>query len=65
MTIILNGAKLECSGRTLSEALIELGYAGATVATAVNGRFVPARDRAATILSDDDAIEIIAPMQGG
>lgn len=65
MTIILNGAKLECSGRTLSEALDELGYTGTTVATAVNGRFVSVRDRSETVLNDDDAIEVIAPMQGG
>ena len=49
----------------LAEALAELGYAGAVVATAVNEAFVPAAVRAQTVLVDGDRLEILAPMQGG
>lgn len=49
----------------LAEALDELGYGGATVATALNGSFVPAPQRAATALSAGDRLEVVAPRQGG
>jgi sulfur carrier protein len=42
-----------------------MGYAGATVATARNGDFVPAKLRATTVLMADDTIEIVSPRQGG
>jgi sulfur carrier protein len=65
MTLLLNGAPQDIAGKTLAEALAELGYAGRIVATAVNGEFVPARKRAETALKDGDRIEVVAPMQGG
>ncbi|MBD3844732.1 sulfur carrier protein [Bosea sp. OAE752] len=65
MTLLLNGAPQDIAGKTLAEALAELGYAGRIVATAVNGEFVPARKRAETALNDGDRIEVVAPMQGG
>lgn len=65
MTLLLNGAPQEIVATTLAEALAELGYAGRIVATAVNGDFVPARNRAATALNEGDRIEVVAPMQGG
>jgi len=42
-----------------------LGYRQAAVATAVNGVFVPADAREELLLADGDALEILAPMQGG
>jgi sulfur carrier protein len=65
MTIILNGEKREVAARVLADALIELGYGSACVATAVNGSFVTAGRRASTTLSAGDAIEVVAPRQGG
>jgi sulfur carrier protein len=65
MTIIVNGAELDVAASTLAEALDRLGYAAAVVATALNGRFVPATARLATRLCEGDEIEIVAPMQGG
>ena len=65
MKITVNGAPAEVSATTLSEALNELGYAQARVATAVNERFVPGGARAATELSVGDRLEILAPRQGG
>lgn len=65
MRILINGASRDIRAGDLSGALEELGYAGAVVATAVNGEFVPAADRPAARLADGDRIEVLAPMQGG
>ena len=65
MNLIVNGAEHDLAAATLAEALDRLDYAGRVVATALNGRFVPARLRATTALAEGDAIEILAPLQGG
>ena len=65
MKITLNGEAVEISGRTLADALTELGYAGQQVATAVNAEFVPRARRAALALSAGDRIEVVTPRQGG
>lgn len=80
MKILLNGAwrELAAAGAldsvperapaappTLDALLLAWGYGGATVATAVNGEFVPAPARRQTRLQDGDRVEVLAPMQGG
>ena len=65
MRLIVNGAEQEVAAETLAAALEALDYAGAVVATALNGEFVPARARAETRLCDGDRVEILAPRQGG
>ncbi|KZY30426.1 thiamine biosynthesis protein ThiS [Roseovarius sp. HI0049] len=65
MKITVNGAPAEVTATTLSEALHELGYAQARVATAVNEQFVPGAARTGTALSEGDRLEILAPRQGG
>jgi len=65
MRILVNGASREVGAADLAAALEELGYAGAVIATAVNGEFVPAADRQASRLTEGDRIEVLAPMQGG
>ena len=65
MKIILNGDAREVHTVSLSAALDELGFGGAVVATAVNGEFVAANARAAMLLAEGDALEVLAPMQGG
>jgi sulfur carrier protein len=65
MRILVNGASREIRAADLPGALEELGYAGAVVATAVNGEFVPATDRQSAHLADGDQLEVLAPMQGG
>lgn len=65
MRILVNGASREIRAADLSGALEELGYAGAAVATAINGEFVPAAERQGAGLTDGDRIEVLAPMQGG
>jgi sulfur carrier protein len=49
----------------LHALLCAMQLSEATVATAVNGRFVPASARASTPLHAGDAVEVLAPMQGG
>ncbi|MEH7829994.1 sulfur carrier protein ThiS [Gemmobacter denitrificans] len=65
MKIEVNGEGRAVVGQTLAEALAELGWGAARVATAVNGEFVPKTMRAGLILKDGDRLEVLAPMQGG
>ncbi len=65
MIIICNGTKHEVSNLILSQILIELGYGQLMIATALNGRFVPARKRASVVLKEGDTLEVVAPRQGG
>ncbi|MGH6817080.1 MAG: sulfur carrier protein ThiS [Hyphomicrobiaceae bacterium] len=63
--IILNGEITETSARTLAELIEDIGYAGARIATALNGVFVAAHARAESLLRGGDEVEIVAPRQGG
>lgn len=65
MTYIVNGVPEQATSPNLADLLIELGYADAVVATAVNQQFVPVARRAGYMLAKGDQIEILAPMQGG
>ncbi len=65
VSIDLNGEPTATETATLADLLDEKGYNGAVVATALNGTFLPKGLRAATPLSDGDAVEVVAPMQGG
>jgi sulfur carrier protein len=63
--ITLNGARTETPARTLADLVAGCGFAETQVATALNGDFVARGARAATLLSEGDAVEIVAPRQGG
>ncbi len=65
MRISVNGKSRDVDAATLAALLIEFDYGSATVATAVNRSFVRAADRAATVLREGDAVEILTPRQGG
>lgn len=65
MRILVNGAWRDTGAPDLAAALLELGYAEAVVATALNGEFVPVGSRTQARLADGDRLEILAPMQGG
>ncbi len=65
MKISVNSEPREIAGATLADALDELGFPGAALATALNGAFVPRADRGATLLKEGDRLEVLAPMQGG
>jgi sulfur carrier protein len=65
MIIVCNGTRHEVANSTLAEVLVELGYGQLMIATAVNGRFVPVRQRGSVLLKDGDMLEVVAPRQGG
>jgi sulfur carrier protein len=65
MKLVVNGEEQEIEAGTLGAALAALRFADATVATALNGEFVPKRARDATPLREGDRIEVVAPRQGG
>lgn len=65
MKILVNSEAREVAGPSLAEALEELGYGGAVIATAVNGDFAPVRSRADLLLREGDSLELLAPMRGG
>lgn len=70
MRLTVNGAAYDwpdaVPGAATAQALIDrLGLSDAKVATALNGDFLPAGLRARTMLSPGDAVEVVAPMQGG
>lgn len=65
MKILVNSEARDVRGPSLADVLDELGYGGAVIATAVNGDFTPQRMRAALLLREGDAVELLAPMRGG
>ncbi len=65
MKITVNGAPHETKAHTLEALLAELDYDVATIATAVNGEFAPASERAVRQLAPGDTIEVVSPRQGG
>lgn len=65
MKILLNGEAFATDAKTLDELCARLGFAGAKIATALNGSFVAASSRGTTKLAESDEIEIVAPRQGG
>jgi sulfur carrier protein len=65
MNILVNNEAREIAGPSLADAIAELGYGGAVIATAVNGDFAPARSRATLMLREGDRLELLAPMRGG
>lgn len=65
MQIIVNGVATDIESAELTHVLHSLGYVDVSVATALNGEFVPASIRSSIMLSEGDKLEVLAPMQGG
>ncbi|HUZ91321.1 MAG TPA: sulfur carrier protein ThiS [Methylocella sp.] len=65
MNIHVNGKVLDVEAATLAALLRELEYEDGAVATALNRNFIRRRDRGTTPLKEGDAVEILAPRQGG
>lgn len=65
LKITVNGEARDAQMSNLAQLCVSLGYGDAKVATALNGVFVPAARRAETMLRDGDAVEIVAPREGG
>jgi sulfur carrier protein len=65
MKITVNGEGRELAGHSVQDVLEQIGLGAARVATALNGAFLPAGSRTTAMLKDGDALEVVAPMQGG
>jgi sulfur carrier protein len=65
MKLWINGEERDTDCSTLAELLLRLAYENTTVATAVDGEFVPRAARGATILNPGMSIDIVTPIQGG
>ncbi|WP_298260817.1 sulfur carrier protein ThiS [uncultured Litoreibacter sp.] len=65
MQIIVNQIPQTINASSLADTLIELGFTGPAIATAINGQFVPRDARADVTLAHGDRLEVLAPMQGG
>ena len=62
----VNGKQVELKGSlTLEKFLESNGYALSKVAVELNGKIVPRKEYAATILEDTDALEIVCFVGGG
>lgn len=61
-----NGTELPCpEGLTLAQLLDEQGLEADTIATAVNGAFVPRALRATTVLQPNDTVLTFQAIVGG
>lgn len=67
MHILVNGQAhdMEAPLKTVNDLLSHLGYAGQTVAVAVNQQFLPRGNYATQELTEGMDIEIVSPMSGG
>jgi sulfur carrier protein len=65
MRIVLNGRDRFTDAATVAELVATEELDPRIVATAVNGVFVPREVRAATVLAEGDAVELLTPRQGG
>ncbi len=64
-TVIVNGRPIATTSINLAALLEDQGYGAARVATALNGVFVPAQQRATTAINAGDKVEIVSARQGG
>jgi len=62
---LVNGERLDVGAENLAALIAELDYPAELVATAINEHFVRAKEREATLLGEDDRVEILTPRQGG
>ena len=65
ISVFVNGESTATGAATLAMLIAELGYDQASVATAVNGAFVARSARGDQKIAPGDAIEVVAPRQGG
>jgi sulfur carrier protein len=66
MQVILNGEPRALPpGTTLAALLEQLALAGRRIAVEVNEEIVPRSEHAATVLRDNDRVEIVHAIGGG
>lgn len=65
MRVELNGRTIETTASTLAELMAEQQIDPRSVATALNGVFVPRSGYASQRLEAGCQVEVLSPMQGG
>ncbi len=65
ITVLVNGEPASTTARTLHDWVLAQGATPESLATAVNGQFVPRTQRATTLLHAGDAILTFQPITGG
>jgi sulfur carrier protein len=63
--VIVNGESTVTGAESLAGLIHQLGFDDDSVASALNGEFVPRHARAEARLGAGDHVEIVAPRQGG
>jgi sulfur carrier protein len=63
--IYVNGIKISEEFSTVAAVCLALSDDPESVATALNGEFIPKSLRASTLLNAGDELEIVAPLEGG
>ena len=65
ISVTVNGEPRETRAETLADLVAEEDFGETRVATALNGAFVPVRQRGLRDLEAGDRIEILSARQGG
>jgi sulfur carrier protein len=65
MRIDLNGAPVDTAAETLADLVTERDLCEQSVATALDGQFIPRAARTQARLVPGARVEILSPMQGG
>ena len=63
--LTINGKEYELNGKTVAEALAEIGYGGQRVAVELNESIVPRDQYDSTVLYEGDHLEVVRFVGGG
>ena len=63
--LTINGKEYDLNGKTVAEALAEIGYAEQRVAVELNESIVPKDQYASTVLYEGDHLEVVRFVVGG
>ena len=63
--LTINGKEYELNGKTVLEALTELGYTEQRVAVELNESIVPKDQYSSTVLYEGDHLEVVRFVGGG
>ncbi len=66
MQLVVNGETHQVENNVTVQQLLErLRFESKSIAVAINGRFVPRHEYETLFLQDQQALEVLSPMQGG
>ena len=63
--LTINGKEYELNGKTVAEALAEIGYGEQRVAVELNESIVPKDQYTSTVLYEGDHLEVVRFVGGG